>query len=95
MEWKGEWIKCDAKNTGWFAAAALEKVKSGDCLRTPQNLGMPMTQPTDHPAPVSHDAAQQPDVVESIVQAAPMIFPIVGGVLLFFVAFIPVFSAGK
>lgn len=52
-----------------------------------------MTHPTDHPASVSHDAAQQPDVVESIAHAAPLILPIVGGVLMFLLAFIAVFMA--
>jgi hypothetical protein len=39
------------------------------------------------------DAAHTPDVVESIAHAAPMILPIVGGVLMFLLAFIAVFMA--
>ncbi len=52
-----------------------------------------MTPSSDHPASVPHDAAQQPDVVESIAHAAPMILPLVGGVLMFLLAFIAVFMA--
>ena len=55
-----------------------------------------MSHPTDHAshaAPSSGDAAQAPDVVESIAHAAPMILPIVGGVLMFLLAFIAVFLA--
>jgi hypothetical protein len=52
-----------------------------------------MTQPTNPTVSVSHDAAQQPDVVESIAHAAPLILPIVGGVLMFLLAFIAVFMA--
>jgi hypothetical protein len=39
------------------------------------------------------DAAHTPDVVESIAHAAPVILPIVGGVLMFLLAFIAVFLA--
>ena len=39
------------------------------------------------------DTAYAPDVVESIAHAAPMILPIVGGVLMFLLAFIAVFMA--
>ena len=38
-------------------------------------------------------AAHAPDVIESIAHAAPMILPIVGGVLMFLLAFIAVFMA--
>ena len=55
-----------------------------------------MSKPAEHsaqavngsPAPV-----HEPDVVESIAFAAPMILPIVGGVLMFLLAFIAVFLA--
>ena len=39
------------------------------------------------------DVSYPPDVVESIAHAAPMILPIVGGVLMFLLAFIAVFLA--
>lgn len=58
-----------------------------------------MSQPANTPshAPHATDAnaapAQPQDVVESIAFAAPMILPIVGGVLMFLLAFIAVFMA--
>ena len=46
------------------------------------------------PAPDgSADVSHAPDVVESIAHAAPIILPIVGGVLMFLLAFIAVFMA--
>jgi hypothetical protein len=53
-----------------------------------------MSNPSDHATPAAHssaDAANAPDVVESIAHSAPMILPIVGGVLMFLLAFIAVF----
>lgn len=52
-----------------------------------------MSQSADHAAPASTDHAQEPDVVESIAHAAPMVLPIVGGVLMFLLAFIAIFMA--
>ena len=55
-----------------------------------------MSNPADHTPNAAHgspDVAHQPDVVESIAFAAPMILPIVGGVLMFLLAFIAVFMA--
>ena len=52
-----------------------------------------MSQPADHSAPASTDPAYEPDMVESIAHAAPVILPIVGGVLMFLLAFIAVFMA--
>lgn len=52
-----------------------------------------MSNPADHSASAPQDAAHQPDVVESIAHVAPMILPIVGGVLMFLLAFIAVFLA--
>ena len=46
--------------------------------------------PADHVAPA---AAQEVDVVESIAHAAPIVLPIVGGVLMVLLAFIAVFMA--
>ncbi len=55
-----------------------------------------MSQPADQTSHAAHsnpDVAYAPDVVESIAFAAPMILPIVGGVLMFLLAFIAVFMA--
>ena len=55
-----------------------------------------MSQPSAHTTPAAHgstDVAHEPDVVESIAHAAPIILPIVGGVLMFLLAFIAVFLA--
>ena len=43
--------------------------------------------------PSDTEVSYPPDVVESIAHAAPMILPIVGGVLMFLLAFIAVFMA--
>ena len=55
------------------------------------------TIPQTHADPASTEAAvtptHAPDVIESIAHAAPMILPIVGGVLMFLLAFIAVFMA--
>lgn len=51
-----------------------------------------MSKPADqttHADPAAHE----PDAVESIAFAAPVILPIVGGVLMFLLAFIAVFMA--
>jgi hypothetical protein len=55
-----------------------------------------MSHPADHTTHAAHnstDAAQAPDVVESIAHMAPLILPVVGGVLMFLLAFIAVFMA--
>lgn len=52
-----------------------------------------MSHPADHTAPATTDPVREPDMVESIAHAAPMILPIVGGVLMFLLAFIAVFMA--
>ena len=52
-----------------------------------------MLQPNDHPSTTVAPAPQEVDVVESIAHAAPIILPIVGGVLMFLLAFIAVFLA--
>ncbi|MES2363694.1 MAG: hypothetical protein V4646_18135 [Pseudomonadota bacterium] len=49
-----------------------------------------MSNPADQ---TTHAAAQEPDAVESIAFAAPLILPLVGGVLMFLLAFIAVFMA--
>ena len=43
--------------------------------------------------PVSPAVAQEIDVVESIAYAAPIVLPIVGGVLMLLLAFIAVYMA--
>lgn len=52
-----------------------------------------MSHPTDHTATPTAAAAHEVDVVESIAHVAPMVLPIVGGVLMFLLAFIAVFLA--
>ena len=52
-----------------------------------------MSQPAEHTTPASTDTKHEPDMVESIAHAAPMILPIVGGVLMFLLAFIAVYMA--
>lgn len=54
-----------------------------------------MSQPAA-PAPANHATpavVQEIDVVESIAHAAPIVLPLVGGVLMFLLAFIAVFLA--
>jgi hypothetical protein len=50
-----------------------------------------MSHPADHTATPA--AAHEADVVESIAHVAPIVLPIVGGVLMFLLAFIAVFLA--
>lgn len=52
-----------------------------------------MSNPTEQKTPTNVKLAQEPDVIESIAHAAPIILPIVGGVLMFLLAFIAVFMA--
>lgn len=55
-----------------------------------------MSNPTDHTTNAAHSspsAAQEQDIVESIAHSAPLILPLVGGVLMFLLAFIAVFMA--
>ena len=55
-----------------------------------------MSKPVDHTTNVAHDSttpAREPDAVEAIAFAAPLILPLVGGVLMFLLAFIAVFMA--
>ena len=55
-----------------------------------------MSHPADHTPNATHGApaaAPEVDIVESIAHAAPMVLPIVGGVLMFLLAFIAVFMA--
>ena len=55
-----------------------------------------MSNPADHSTPADPQfatAEHEPDVVESIAHSAPYILPLVGGVLMFLLAFIAVFMA--
>lgn len=55
-----------------------------------------MSHPADHTPNAAQDspaAVPEVDIVESIAHAAPVILPIVGGVLMFLLAFIAVFMA--
>lgn len=52
-----------------------------------------MSHPSTQAVPASTDAEHEVDVVESIAHSAPIILPIVGGVLMFLLAFIAIFLA--
>ena len=55
-----------------------------------------MSKPADHTTQTldgSAAAVHEPDTVEAIAFAAPLILPLVGGVLMFLLAFIAVFLA--
>lgn len=52
-----------------------------------------MSLPIDHTATPPADAVMEEDVVESIAHVAPIILPVVAGVLMFLLAFIAVFLA--
>ena len=44
--------------------------------------------------PVTHQpAAQEPDPIEAIIPMIPIVLPLVGGVLIFLLAFIAVYMA--
>ncbi|MGH6627945.1 MAG: hypothetical protein ACRECD_15625 [Burkholderiaceae bacterium] len=46
------------------------------------------------PAPASHEPATQPtDPVEAVVPLIPIVLPVVGGIMMFLLAFIAVFMA--
>jgi hypothetical protein len=81
----------------WLGAAWSENVKLKHLLQTLAVSriisGTLMSHPVDHTATPSSDTAHDVDVVEQIAHVAPMILPIVGGVLIFLLAFIAVFMA--
>ena len=59
-------------------------------------LGIPMSNPTDqtsHAAQSSASPAHEPDAIEAIVPMIPIVLPLVGGVLMFLLAFIAVYMA--
>lgn len=51
------------------------------------------TEHTSHAHSASQPGAPELDTVESIAMAAPMVLPLVGGVLMFLLAFIAVYLA--
>ena len=55
-----------------------------------------MSKPADQSTHAAHGSpapAHEPDAVESIALVAPIVLPLVGGVLMFLLAFIAVFMA--
>lgn len=55
-----------------------------------------MPSPTDHTTNAAHASAtpaQEQDVVEAIVPMIPIVLPLVGGVLMFLLAFIAIYMA--
>lgn len=46
-----------------------------------------------HPAAAPQEVVHAPDAIEAIVPLMPVVLPIVGGVLIFMLAFIAVFMA--
>ena len=55
-----------------------------------------MSSPVNHTSPVAHahpEVIHEPDGVEAIVPLMPVVLPLVGGVLIFMLAFIAVFMA--
>jgi len=55
-----------------------------------------MTPSTDHSTHAAHSSpslAEEQDVVDSIVPMMPLVLPLVGGVLMFLLAFIAIYMA--
>ena len=55
-----------------------------------------MSSPANHNTPATHvheEVVHAPDAVESIVPLMPLVLPVVGGVLIFMLAFIAVVMA--
>jgi hypothetical protein len=58
--------------------------------------GTTMSSPADHTTNAAHGSAtpaQEQDVVEAIVPMIPLVLPLVGGVLMFLLAFIAIYMA--
>ena len=81
-----EWLAFDCSGSVWLGKIRVNFANTG-IFRNFMSL------PTDHTATSPAAAAHEEDVVESIAHVAPMILPIVGGVLMFLLAFIAVFLA--
>ena len=59
-------------------------------------LGIPMSSPADQTSHAVHSIASpahEPDAIEAIVPMIPIVLPVVGGVLMFLLAFIAVYMA--
>ncbi len=55
-----------------------------------------MSSPADHNSPVANSSASpahEPDAIEAIVPMIPIVLPVVGGVLMFLLAFIAIYMA--
>lgn len=55
-----------------------------------------MSSPADHTSHAAHSSdtpAHEPDALEAIVPMMPIVLPVVGGVLMFLLAFIAVYMA--
>lgn len=55
-----------------------------------------MSSPSDHTSHAVHSSdtpAHEPDAIEAIVPMMPIVLPVAGGVLIFFLAFIAIFMA--
>lgn len=55
-----------------------------------------MSSPANHTTNASHDSAtpaQEQDAVDAIVPLIPIVLPVVGGVLMFLLAFIAIYMA--
>ena len=51
-----------------------------------------MADPSTHD-PVDHDPAPAPDGLEEVVPMMPIVLPVMGGVLMFLLAFIAIYMA--
>ena len=55
-----------------------------------------MSSPANHTSPAAHGSpavVHEPDAVEAIVPLIPLVLPLVGGVLIFLLAFIAIYMA--
>ncbi|ABM35433.1 hypothetical protein Pnap_0108 [Polaromonas naphthalenivorans CJ2] len=76
------------------AAGRLKKVNSGQVFQAFQELLMnPSAQHTTNAAHDSPTPAQEQDAVDAIVPIIPIVLPLVGGVLMFLLAFIAIYMA--
>jgi len=60
------------------------------------NSGTPMSSPASHTTNAAHDSAtpaQEQEAVDAIVPVIPIVLPVVGGVLMFLLAFIAIYMA--
>lgn len=55
-----------------------------------------MSSPANHTSPAAHGSpvvVHEPDAIEAIVPLIPLVLPLVGGVLIFLLAFIAIYMA--